>query len=118
MRLSGGTGAFLVREFLTGSAHAQSAATVGKSSVRWLYAAAKWLSVTGEVALKARADGSVTAAYTDVKTVQSCLGHSTPVTTLQIYLHTFQQAQARAMNAIAEALPIGTDSGNNEIRIA
>ena len=57
-------------------------------------------------------------AGVDVKTVQSCLGHSTPVTTLQIYLHTFQQAQARAMNAIAEALPIGTDPANNKIRIA
>lgn len=26
----------------------------------------------------------------DVKTVQSCLGHSTATTTLQIYSHTFQ----------------------------
>ncbi len=57
-------------------------------------------------------------AGVDVKTVQSCLGHSTPTTTLQIYLHTFQSAQARAMDAVAEALPIGTDSGNNKIKIA
>ena len=56
-------------------------------------------------------------AGVDVKTVQSCLGHSTPTTTLQIYLHTFQSAQARAMDAIAEALPIGTSS-NNKIKIA
>ena len=34
-------------------------------SEKRLYAAAKWLSVTGEVALKTRADGSVTAAYTE-----------------------------------------------------
>lgn len=56
-------------------------------------------------------------AGVDVKTVQSCLGHSSPTTTLQIYLHTFQSAQARAMDAIAEALPIGTNSVN-KIRIA
>ena len=42
----------------------------------------------------------------DVKTVQSCLGHSTATTTLQIYSHTFQSAQAAAMNAVAEALPL------------
>ena len=56
-------------------------------------------------------------AGVDVKTVQSCLGHSSPTTTLQIYLHTFQLAQARAMDAIAEALPIGTNSVN-KIKIA
>ena len=33
LRLSGGTGAFIVREFLPGSARGQPAATVGKSSV-------------------------------------------------------------------------------------
>ena len=33
MRLSGGTGAFLVREFLPGSARGQSAESVGKKSV-------------------------------------------------------------------------------------
>ena len=42
----------------------------------------------------------------DVKTVQSCLGHSTAITTLQIYSHTFQSAQAAAMNAVADALPL------------
>ena len=42
----------------------------------------------------------------DVKTVQSCLGHSTATTTLQIYAHTFQSAQAAAMEAVAEALPL------------
>ena len=42
----------------------------------------------------------------DVKTVQSCLGHSTATTTLQIYAHTFQSAQAAAMEAAAEAIPL------------
>ena len=42
----------------------------------------------------------------DVKTVQSCLGHSTATTTLQIYSHTFQSAQAAAMNAVADTLPL------------
>lgn len=45
-------------------------------------------------------------AGVDVKTVQSCLGHSTATTTLQIYAHTFQSAQAAAMEAVAEALPL------------
>ncbi|MDE7293321.1 MAG: tyrosine-type recombinase/integrase, partial [Oscillospiraceae bacterium] len=42
----------------------------------------------------------------DVKTVQSCLGHSTPTTTLQIYAHTFQTAQARAMDTVANAISL------------
>lgn len=45
-------------------------------------------------------------AGVDVKTVQSCLGHSTATTTLQIYAHSFQTAQAAAMEAVAEALPL------------
>lgn len=40
----------------------------------------------------------------DVKTVQSCLGHSTPTTTLQIYAHTFQAAQIRAMDTVANTI--------------
>lgn len=40
----------------------------------------------------------------DVKTVQSCLGHSTATTTLQIYAHTFQAAQIRAMDTVANAI--------------
>lgn len=43
-------------------------------------------------------------AGVDVKTVQSCLGHSEATTTMSIYLHTFQAAQARAMDAVAEAI--------------
>jgi integrase len=41
---------------------------------------------------------------TDVKTVQSVLGHSAPSTTINLYLHSFQTAQVRAMDAIATAL--------------
>lgn len=48
----------------------------------------------------------------DVKTVQSCLGHSVASTTLNLYCHTFQSAQAAAMNAVAEALPLScSDKG-------
>lgn len=40
----------------------------------------------------------------DVKTVQGCLGHSSPVKTLQIYAHSFQEAQARAMDCVASCI--------------
>ena len=40
----------------------------------------------------------------DVKTVQSCLGHSTPTTTLSIYAHAFQTTQAMAMEAVANTI--------------
>ena len=40
----------------------------------------------------------------DVKTVQSCLGHSSPTTTMQCYLHSFQTQQALAMDAVANML--------------
>ena len=40
----------------------------------------------------------------DVKTVQACLGHSAPTTTLSCYLHTFQSAQAAAMDAVGVAI--------------
>lgn len=40
----------------------------------------------------------------DVKTVQSCLGHTSPTTTLSIYTHAFQEVQATTTNAIAEAI--------------
>ena len=38
----------------------------------------------------------------DVKTVQACLGHNDVNTTLQIYAHSFQEAQARAMDSVAD----------------
>lgn len=42
----------------------------------------------------------------DVRTVASMLGHSSPSTTLNIYAHTFETAQARASEALAEKLPV------------
>lgn len=41
---------------------------------------------------------------TDAKTVSAALGHSQTSTTLNIYTHTFQEAQARAGEAVAVAL--------------
>lgn len=43
-------------------------------------------------------------AGVDVKTVSATLGHSQVSTTLNIYAHTFAQAQARASEAVADAL--------------
>jgi integrase len=40
----------------------------------------------------------------DVKTVSASLGHSNTTTTLDIYSHTFQAAQARAAEAVADVL--------------
>ena len=40
----------------------------------------------------------------DVKTVQSCLGHSSCTTTMSTYLHCFQTQQALAMDAVANML--------------
>ncbi len=41
---------------------------------------------------------------TDIKTVSAALGHKQVSTTLNIYAHTFAAAQARASDAIANAL--------------
>ena len=46
-------------------------------------------------------------AGVDVATVSADLGHSTSVTTLGIYVHEFQEAQARTSDIIAEALNFG-----------
>lgn len=40
----------------------------------------------------------------DIKTVSTALGHTQTSTTPNIYVHTFAQAQARAADAIADAL--------------
>lgn len=40
----------------------------------------------------------------DVKTVQGCLGHSSATTTLNIYAHSFQAAQVRAMDSVADCI--------------
>ena len=42
----------------------------------------------------------------DVVTVQTALGHSTAATTLNIYAHTFNNAQTRAMEAIANVIDL------------
>ncbi|MCL1806595.1 MAG: site-specific integrase [Oscillospiraceae bacterium] len=42
----------------------------------------------------------------DVKTVQAALGHSSATTTMNIYAHQFQTAQARACEAVSNALKI------------
>lgn len=42
----------------------------------------------------------------DIKTVSAALGHSQTSTTLNIYAHTFETAQVRANEAIAEKLPV------------
>lgn len=42
----------------------------------------------------------------DVRAVSAALGHSQTSTTLNIYAHTFETAQARACDALAEALPV------------
>lgn len=41
----------------------------------------------------------------DIRTVSAALGHSQTSTTLNIYAHSFQEAQARASDTIAETLP-------------
>ena len=50
----------------------------------------------------------------DVKTVQSCLGHSSPTTTMSCYLHSFQSAQAAAMDAVANAIKLTPKYENTE----
>ena len=42
----------------------------------------------------------------DVRTVSASLGHSQTSTTLNIYTHAFETAQARASEAIADKLPV------------
>ena len=42
----------------------------------------------------------------DVRAVSAALGHSQTTTTLNIYAHTFETAQARACDALADALPV------------
>lgn len=42
----------------------------------------------------------------DVRAVSAALGHSQTSTTLNIYAHTFETAQARACDALADALPV------------
>lgn len=48
----------------------------------------------------------------DVRTVSASLGHSQVTTTLNIYAHTFADAQAKAGEAVAAALSFDTPKGN------
>lgn len=48
----------------------------------------------------------------NVRTVSACLGHSQTSTTLNIYAHTFEEANAKAMEAVADALDLSTNSKN------
>jgi len=43
----------------------------------------------------------------DVRTVSAALGHSQVTTTLNLYVHTFAEAQARASEAVAASLDLG-----------
>lgn len=45
----------------------------------------------------------------DIRTVSACLGHSQTSTTLNIYAHTFDMANAKAMAAVASALELTDD---------
>ena len=47
------------------------------------------------------------------KTVQSCLGHSQASTTLNIYAHDFQEAEAQALGVVANILS-NTQSNNRK----
>lgn len=51
---------------------------------------------------------------TDVTTVSRSLGHSQSSTTLNIYAHTFSTAQAKASEAIANALPLKPGKGQKK----
>ena len=53
-------------------------------------------------------------AGVDIKTIQSCLGHSTATTTLQIYCHEVQEAQVRAMEAVADLIDNGLENERNK----
>ena len=47
----------------------------------------------------------------DVKTVQCCLGHSNATTTLNVYAHSFQEAQAKAMDCVASCILQSNNNG-------
>ena len=49
----------------------------------------------------------------DVKTVQACLGHAQASTTMNIYAHSFMEAQARASQAVADLFSFTTEKTKN-----
>ena len=50
----------------------------------------------------------------DIRTVSAVLGHAQTSTTLNIYAHTFAEAQARASAAIADKLPVRKKRDNDQ----
>ncbi len=50
----------------------------------------------------------------DVKTVQTCLGHSEATTTQEIYTHSFTAANIRANKIIEEMLSDSEETDENE----
>ena len=48
------------------------------------------------------ATNAITSGNIDIKTVSAILGHSMPSTTLSIYTHEVAQANAKAMNVVAD----------------
>jgi hypothetical protein len=55
-------------------------------------------------------------AGVDVRTLQGMLGHSTPTTTLSVYTHVFnaaQAAQSAALDRFVEVIPFPTTAKNN-----
>ena len=46
----------------------------------------------------------------DVKTVSSALGHAQTTTTMNIYAHSFAEAQARASEALANSIDLKSSS--------
>lgn len=72
----------------------------------WL---SRWCEQTGQRFLGIHAFRHLNATLlinsgVDVRTVSASLGHSTTSTTLDIYAHTFAEAQARAAEAVADLL--------------
>ena len=72
----------------------------------WL---SRWCQQTGQRFLGIHAFRHLNASLlinsgVDVRTVSASLGHSTATTTLNIYAHTFEEAQARASEAVADLL--------------
>ena len=43
----------------------------------------------------------------DIRTTSAALGHSNTTTTLNIYAHTFEEAQAKASEAVADIFKFG-----------
>jgi len=87
---------------LPGNARGQSAATVDKSSVH-AWQSERYIHFAS----------SLIHANVDIAAVSSALGHSAITTTSSIYLHAFQDANARASEAIASVLDFSKKKRND-----